>query len=208
MKKAIKLTVIITIIALLGACAARGPFKEKILRVKDMRSNDLGMIYGQIIMPSDMWYMRHVEIIQRGKVYFSMGSLSGEKIHVSPDGKFVAVNIKPGEYMLSGFLIGEVMGMLGKRMEQFKVNVKPGGIHYMGGITYIEGEAGGLFKSGTFGLEYDKSKARRAEILNWVSKSTVNTKWHPLVEKEFKKYKRYLPKEKKVNEKKKKGSKS
>lgn len=201
MKKTVKLTGLMVIIALLGACAARGPFKEQVLRVRDMRSNDLGLIYGQIIMPSDMWYMRHVEIVQRGKVYVSMGMKSGERIHVSPDGKFVAVNIKPGKYMLNGFIIGEVMGMLGKRAENFTVNVKPGGIHYMGGLTYIEGEAGGLFTSGTFGLEHDKSKARRAEILNWVSKSTVNTKWHPLVEKEFKKYKRYLPKEKKVTKK-------
>ncbi|MDH3976723.1 MAG: hypothetical protein OEV42_20870 [Deltaproteobacteria bacterium] len=196
MKKIYKYSTVLLLLSLLGACAARGPYKERIVRVRDMKNNQSSLVYGQIVMPSDMWYMEHVMLQRVGKVYVGMGLRgTSEPIYVSPDGKFVCVNIKPGKYMLSGFLIGSNMSHLGKQALNYTIEVKPGKSQYFGALKYIEGKQAGAFRMGTFGLEYDKTKARHAEILNWVSKSTVNTKWQGPVNKKLKKYKRYLPKE-------------
>ncbi len=198
MKGIIKSVVIVLTFALLGGCASRGPYKETIMSVGDMQRNDVGLLYGQIVMPSDMWYMRHVEILRVKKVYVFMGR-PGESINVSPDGKFVAANLEPGKYMLSGFTIGNEHDILGKNALKYTIEVKPGKISYFGALNYIEGKAVGMFTDGTFGLDYDRSKKRHAEILSWLSKSTVNTKWQPMVDKTLKAYKRYLPKAEKAD---------
>lgn len=198
MKGIIKSIVVVLIFALLGGCASSGPYKERIMRVSDMHRNDVGLVYGQIVMPSDMWYMRHVEILQVKKVYVFMGR-PGEKISVSPDGKFAAANLKPGKYMLSGFTIGSEHDILGRNALKYTIEVKPGRINYFGALNYIEGKAAGMFSNGTFGLEYDMSRKRHAEILNWLSKSTANTRWQPMVDKELKAYKSYLPKAEKTD---------
>ena len=200
--KVVKLLSIVISLAILGACASSGPYKEKVMRVRDMKADNSSLVYGQLIMPSDMWYMEHVMLQRIGKVYVGMGLRgTSEPIYVSPDGKFLCVNIKPGKYMLSGFLIGSNMSNLGKEALNHTINVKPGKIQYFGAPKYVEGKAGGMFSMGTFGLKYDNSKARHAEVLNWVSKSTKNTKWNSRINKKLKKYKRYLPKEAKKKNK-------
>jgi hypothetical protein len=73
-----------------------------------MKDSGLGLIYGQLRMPNEDWNYVNLVMIQRvGKVYAGMG-LKGvsEKVHVTKDGRYVAPNLKPGKYMLAGFVIG------------------------------------------------------------------------------------------------------
>ena len=69
MKSIIKISTLLLIFLLIGACAARGPYKERVMKVKDMQSSKSSLLYGQIIMPSDMWYMEHVELRILEKLY-------------------------------------------------------------------------------------------------------------------------------------------
>lgn len=192
--KLLNLLALFIIVPLLASCASAKPVSEKVVRVKEMQSSSSAMLYGQIVVPSEYWALRHVMIQRVGKVYGGMGLRGlGERVHFSPDGKFVVPNIKPGNYMLAGFVIGSEQNFLGKEALNYQITVKAGGIHYFGAYKYVEGEQK-RFRPSTFSLEQDKGRARHAQVLSWVAKSTVNTKWQPGVQAKLKRYQRYLPK--------------
>ena len=138
-----------------AACASGPP---KAIHVDQMKDPGLGMIYGQVRLPDPDWLLNLVMIQRAGKVY--AGRL-GEKVQVTRDGRFVASNLQPGKYMLAGFAIGQTRSMLGKEALKYTVEVKPGGIHFIGIYNYIEGKAGNMFRLGNFDLQADLRKSSR-----------------------------------------------
>lgn len=177
-----KMAVMFTVAAALSlAC---GP--PKAIHVDEMKDPGLGMIYGQIRLPHEDWLMNLVMIQRVGKVYAGMG-LRGvsEKVQTTRDGRFVAANLKPGKYMLAGFVIGSERDFLGKAALNYTVDVKPGGIHYLGTYGYVIVKAANMVRPGTFDLEPDQRRSSHAELLTWVEEATRGTKWHAAVNRRF-----------------------
>ncbi len=169
-----KKTVAVAFAAVLtvAACASGPP---KVIHVDQMKDPGLGMIYGQVRLPQPDWLLNLVMIQHVGKVY--VGRL-GEKVQVTRDGRFAASNLKPGKYMLAGFAIGQTRSMLGKEALKYTVEVKPGGVHFIGIYNYIEGRAGNMVRPGSFDLQADHRKSSHVELLNWAEEATRETKWH------------------------------
>ncbi len=164
--------VVLAAVLALAACAS-GPPKQ--IHVDQMKDPGLGMIYGQVRLPEPDWLLNLVMIQRVGKVY--AGRL-GEKVQVTRDGRFVAPNLKPGKYMLAGFAIGQTRSMLGKQALNYTVEVKPGGIHFLGIYNYVEVKAGNMVRPGSFDLEADHRKSAHVELLTWAEETTRETKWH------------------------------
>jgi hypothetical protein len=155
------------------------------VRVDEMKDRSVGLIYGQLQMPSEDWNMLELVMIQRvGKVYGGMGLRGlGERIHVTPDGRYVAENIVPGKYMLAGFVIGSDRNFMGKSALNHTVEVKAGGIHYLGTYTYVPKKGSSIISPGTFELAGDQSKKAHARLLLWLEEATRETRWHAGVKK-------------------------
>jgi len=164
--------VVFVTILTVAACASGPP---KTIHVDQMKDPGLGMIYGQVRLPEPDWLLNLVMIQRAGKVY--AGRL-GEKVQVTRDGRFVASNLQPGKYMLAGFAIGQTRSMLGKEALNYTVEVKPGGIHFIGIYNYIEGKSGNMFRLGSFALQADNRKSSHVELLTWTEEATRETKWH------------------------------
>jgi hypothetical protein len=178
-----KLAAIFSVASVVAACAS-GPEK---VRVDEMKGADLGAIYGQLILPNEEWHMVRLVMIQRvGKVYAGMG-LQGlsERVHSTRDGRFVAANLTPGKYMLAGFVIGADRNFLGKSALNYTVDVKPGGLQYMGSYKYTVTKSSNMIRPGSFDLEPEKSSAAHAQLLGWVEEATRETRWHAKVQKEL-----------------------
>ncbi len=171
MKVSLKFT-ILTVCFSLAACAS-GPPKQ--IHVDEMKDPGFGMIYGEVRLPEPDWIFNLVMIQHVGKVY--VGRL-GEKVQLTRDGRFIAPNLKPGKYMLAGFAIGQTRSMLGKEALNYTVEVKPGGIHFMGIYNYIQGKAANMVRPGSFDLEADRRRSSHVELLNWAEEATRGTKWH------------------------------
>lgn len=169
-----KKTVAVAFAAILtvAACASGPP---KVIHVDEMKDPGLGMIYGEVRLPQPDWLLNLVMIQRVGKVY--AGRL-GERVQVTRDGRFVASNLKPGKYMLAGFAIGQTRSMLGKEALNYTVEVKPGGIHFIGIYNYIEGKAANMIRPGSFDLQADNRKSSHVELLTWAEEATRETKWH------------------------------
>ena len=168
------------ILALAVTACAHGP-----VRVDEMKDRNVGMIYGQLQMPNEDWHMVELVMIQRvGKVYGGMG-LQGlsEQVHATPDGRYVAENLSPGKYMLAGFVIGSDRNFLGKSALNYTVDVKAGGIHYLGTHNYVPKKGSSIFSPGTFELVTDQSKKAHARLLTWLEEATRETRWHAGVKK-------------------------
>jgi len=161
-----------------AACASGPP---KAIHVDQMKDPGLGMIYGQIRLPEPDWPLKLVMIQRVGKEY--VGRL-GEEVQVTRDGRFVASNLKPGKYMLAGFEIGQTRNMLGKEA-RYTVEVKPGGIHFIGIYNYIEAKDGKMFRLGSFDLQADHRKSSHVELLTWAEEATRETKWHTGVKRKL-----------------------
>ena len=173
--------VCILALSLVLSCASGPP---KAIHVDEMKDPGLGMIYGQVRLPEKDWLLNLVMIQRVGKVYAGMG-LKGvsEKVQVTRDGRFVAPNLKPGKYMLAGFAIGQSRDFLGKEALNYTIEVKPGGLHYLGTYDYVIGRAASMVRPGTFDLKPDPRKATHAELLTWVEEATRQTKWHGAVKR-------------------------
>ncbi len=168
------------LLSLTVAACAHGP-----VRVDEMKDRNVGMIYGQLQMPNEDWHMVELVMIQRvGKVYGGMG-LQGlsEQVHATPDGRYVAENLSPGKYMLAGFVIGSDRNFLGKSALNYTVDVKAGGIHYLGTHNYVPKKGSSIFSPGTFELATAQSKKAHARLLTWLEEATRETRWHAGVKK-------------------------
>jgi hypothetical protein len=163
----------------MAACAS-GPPKQ--IHVDQMKDPGLGMIYGQVRLPEPDWLLNLVMIQHVGKVY--VGRL-GEKVQLTRDGLFVASNLKPGKYMLAGFAIGQTRSMLGKEALNYTVEVKPGGIHFIGIYNYIQVKAGNMVRPGSFDLQADNRKSSHVELLTWMEEATRETKWHGSIKRKL-----------------------
>jgi len=168
------------IVVLMIAACASGP-----IRVDEMSDRNVGMIYGQLKMPNENWNIVKLVLIQRvGKVYWGMGLQGlGEKIHVTPDGRYVAENLLPGKYMLGGLVIGSETSLLGKSALNYTVEVKAGEIHYLGTYNYVPKARSNFMMNGTFELVNDQSKNAHARLLAWLEETTRETRWHSIVKK-------------------------
>lgn len=181
----IRLAVLVSAVMFISGACASGPPKH--VKADEMKDPGLGMIYGQLQMPNEDWHYINLVMIQRvGKVYAGMG-LKGlsEKVNFTNDGRYVAPNLKPGKYMLAGFVIGRERNFLGKSALNYTVEVKPGGLHYLGTYKYTVTKASNMIRPGTFDLEQDNSKAAHAALLTWVEEATRETKWHNAVTKKL-----------------------
>ncbi|OGW39078.1 MAG: hypothetical protein A2010_11675 [Nitrospirae bacterium GWD2_57_9] len=168
------------VFALAAAACASGPPKP--IKADEMKDPGLGMIYGQIQLPDPEWRMNVVMIKIIGKAYVGR---HGEKVHVARDGRFVAVNVKPGKYMMDGFIIGDMRNYLGKSALNYTVEVKPGGVHYIGSYRYVSLKGGSIVRPGSFDLEQNQSKAAHTALLAWVEEATRETKWHSAVKRKL-----------------------
>ncbi len=166
------IAVLLAVVLALAACAS-GPPKQ--IHVDQMKDPGLGMIYGQVRLPEPDWLLNTVMIQRAGKVY--AGRL-GEKVQLTRDGRFVAPNLKPGKYMLAGFAIGQTRSMMGKEALKYTVEVKPGGIHFIGIYNYIETRTGNMVRPGSFDLQADHRRSSHVELLNWAEEAARETKWH------------------------------
>lgn len=178
------------ILALLVGACSHAPKK---VQVKDIKNADSAMVYGQIILPTTDWQMAHVMVQRVGKVYVGAGMRGiGERVHVLPDGRFVAENVTPGKYMLGGFIIGQQLNSLGKSALDYQIEVKPGGLHYLGTYRYVNVKGANIVRPGQFDLEPVKDNAQQAQLLQWLVESSANTGWQPKLQRELGKYRRYL----------------
>lgn len=185
-----KMSALFAVVAALSlAC---GP--SKAIHVDEMEDPGLGMIYGRIRLPEKDWLMNLVMIQRVGKVYMGMG-LKGvsEEVQTTQDGRFVAANLKPGKYMLAGFVIGSERDFLGKAALNYTIEVKPGGIHYLGTYNYVTVKAANMIRPGTFDLVHDQRKSSHAELLAWVEEATRETKWHAPVKRRLGEMKKNVP---------------
>ncbi len=173
MKKKFFLNSAILAVCLFAAACASGPPLQ--IQVDEMDGPGLGLIYGQVRLPDPDWLLNTVMIQHIGETYF--GSM-GEKVQVTRDGRFVAPNLKPGKYMLAGFAIGQTRSMLGKEALRYTVEVKPGGIHFIGIYNYVEGKAANMVRPGTFDLVADRKKSSHVQLLAWAEESSRGTKWN------------------------------
>jgi hypothetical protein len=173
----LKITAVLFVLALSAACASGPP---KPIHVDEMKEPGVGLIYGQLRMPNEDWNHVKLVMIQRvGKVYGGMG-LKGlsEKVHITRDGRYVAANLKPGKYMLAGFVIGSESNFLGKNALNYTIEVKAGGLHYLGTYKYVITKASNMIRPGSFDLVQDETRASHVELLNWVEEGVRATKWH------------------------------
>ena len=179
--KRIKIMAFFGAVMLALSCASGPPIA---IHVDEMKDPGLGMIYGQVRLPEKDWLLNLVMIQRVGKVYAGMG-LKGlsEKVQVTRDGRFVAPNLKPGKYMLAGFVIGTSRDFLGKEALNYTVEVKPGGLHYLGTYDYVMVRAANMVRPGSFDLKPDPRKATHAELLTWAEEATRQTQWHGAVKR-------------------------
>ncbi len=171
-KRLFGIIVVLAVCFSMAACSSGPPVK---IQVDEMEAPGLGMIYGQVRLPDPDWLLNTVMIQHIGEVYF--GSM-GENVQVTRDGRFVAPNLKPGKYMLAGFAIGQTRSMLGQEALKYTVEVKPGGIHFIGIYNYVEGKAANMVRPGTFDLEADRRKSSHVQLLAWAEESSRGTKWN------------------------------
>lgn len=179
----------LALILLVGACS----HAPKKVQVKEVKGADSALIYGQIILPSPDWQMSHVMVQRVGKVYAGMGLRGiGERVHVLPDGRFVAENVAPGKYMLGGFVIGQEHNTLGKAALDYQIEVRPGGLHYLGSYRYVNVRGANMIRPGQFNLEKLSDNAQQARLLQWLDESSANTGWQPKVRRELARFRQYL----------------
>ena len=192
MRCIVKLAVSFAIAVTVAGCA-HGP--DKPVRADEMKGANLGLVYGQLRFPNKDWHMVRLVMIQRvGKVYAGMG-LQGlsERVQTTPDGRFIAANLTPGKYMLAGFVVGDDRNFLGKAALDYTVEVRPGGLHYIGTHNYVVTRSGNMIRLGTFELRPDQSKAAHVQLLTWVEEATRETQWHAQVKKQFGDIQKPLP---------------
>ncbi len=170
---------ILAVCIFVASCSSGPPLK---IQVDEMEGSGLGMIYGQVRLPDPEWLLNTVMIQHIGEVYF--GSM-GENVQVTRDGRFVAPNLKPGKYMLAGFAIGQTRSMLGQEALKYTVEVKPGGIHFIGIYNYVEGKAANMVRPGTFDLQADRRKSSHVELLSWAEESSRGTKWNGSIKRKL-----------------------
>jgi hypothetical protein len=183
----------LAVILLLAACS-HGPAKP--VQVDEMKDPGTGMLYGQIRFPNKDWHDVRLVLIQKvGKVYAGMGLKGlGERVHITPDGRFIAANLAPGKYMLGGYVVGSERHFLGKAALNYTVDVTAGGLHYLGTYNYVGVRGSNMMRPGEFRLEPDRSPASHAELLTWVEEGTRNTKWHAGVQRRLTQLRKDLPK--------------
>jgi hypothetical protein len=156
----------------------------KAAKVDEMKAPDLGLIYGQVRLPDPGWDLNLIMIQRVGKVYAGMG-LSGlsEKVQFAADGRYFAENLKPGKYMLAGIIIGRNRNFLGKEALNYTIEVKAGGLHYMGTYNYMIVSGGSMIRPGKFELKPDRSRATHVNILAWLEEAARGTRWHAGIQK-------------------------
>ncbi len=101
---------VVVIAAFLGAggCAHN---ESKPWKMPPKKNPESGMIFGRIETADSSKHLllRNVNIMKKGRVYGGMGRQAlGERTTILSDNYFIAPNVEPGVYFISGFDAGNV----------------------------------------------------------------------------------------------------
>lgn len=168
---------LLAIAVVLQGCA-HGPSKPWVMPAK--KAPETAAIFGSIEMQGDKHLLlRNVNIMKKGKVYGGMGRQAlGEKTIVLGDNRFIAPNVPPGTYFVSGFDAGNVYHFIPPANITY-FEVKPGQLKFIGSFWY-EGKSGGLIGPGSFSLKPAKTPSEM-DMLRWLERISDGTGWEPSI---------------------------
>lgn len=141
---------------------------------------ETGAILGSIEMEGDKHLLlKGVNIMKKGKVYGGMGRQAlGERTVVLGDNRFIAPNVPPGTYFISGFDAGNVYHVFTPAQITY-FEVKPGQLKFVGSFWY-ESKSSGVFVPGSFSLKPAKTPSEM-DMLRWLEGIGDGTGWEPSI---------------------------
>ena len=152
----------------------------------EMEDSSYGMIFGNV---QSGVMITEVKLHEYGKVYLPPFR-SPPKVHVYPNGDFIAENLKPGKYYLSGFLSADFktfnLASLNLKPFQRVFRVKPASLLFAGSYQ-LSGPL--VFDNKARGDEFFIQKVRlpgERDILRRIYDITEGTSWQRRVDKRLK----------------------
>lgn len=184
--KRIRINVIITVLLIgfaTGCAHKSGPW---LMPAKQGKSS--AIVFGTMRIPPNIdkhLLLRNINLMKKGKTYIGMGRGGlGEKLTVLSDNSFVAANIEPGTYYISGFDAGNIYHSIPpKQIKYFKVY--PGQLKFVGSYHYIAGKSS-FFGPGSFSLKIAK-KPSEFTLLRWLESISYGSGWEKAIHKRIRK---------------------
>ena len=165
-------------------CAHNEPKPWKMPSKKNPES---AMIFGRIETADSSKHLllRNVNILKKGRVYAGMGrGAIGERTTILSDNYFVAPNVEPGVYFISGFDAGNVYHVFPPATIQ-EFNVAAGQLKFIGSFLYEE-KGGGVFSRGSFDLK-PTNKPSELEMLGRLNSVSDGTGWESSIRSRIRK---------------------
>lgn len=164
-------------LALLSLACVMGPSGRWTMPTK--ASARSAVIFGAIEQEDERPFnFRHVNVMQKGKVYVAMGSSLGEKVTILDNDLFIAPKVEPGTYFIPGFNMGSrYHGIPEKKREFFEV--RPGELKFVGSFLYHRIERGPFLQDLYTLDKIDKPTER--ELVLFLAEISEGTGWEKTV---------------------------
>lgn len=171
----ISLTLLLLITITMQGCTYRPSFtSDGPWHMPHKESQEAGAIFGSIQSEGDMY-------LNLSKIYLhKKGDQFTRDVVILTSNKFIAPNLEPGTYFISGFRAGDYIHDLPR--DNFPpIILKPGQLKYFGAYWY-ETIDGGLFRRDKFSLKPAKTPSEM-DMLRWLERISIDTGWEPSIKK-------------------------
>jgi len=167
---------------MLAACSSVGTAP---IQISPVSIEGTGLVYGQLLLPEKAGNMEKV-LIQRLDAFLAgMDPLENhETVQVLSDGHFLAENLKPGWYLLTGFATDRQVNVLGKAALLYAAEVMPDTVEYFGTYRYVTVYQQATDRAEGFNLVHASSTEAQAELLHWVEQVSRTSSWHARIQQE------------------------
>lgn len=172
------IVVALALLLSMGGCATKPtpPF--------EIRSPEMGMIYGNIHIPGHE--VTEIELREFGKFYMPP-FIEPPRVMIFRNGNFVAENLTPGSYYISRFVSKKLYYTLVKdRRSAYQqiINVEPGSVQYIGAFEITDIKPG-VFVQGDFHIRTVRKPSER-KVLKHMYQITEGTGWQTRIERRIK----------------------
>lgn len=161
---------------------------------------DSGMIVGRIDFPDDK--KENPENLALNLIIVEFRDTAsvvhfgdkGEEHYIMNNNYFVVPNLKPGKYRLASFKAGKVYHGLPYDSDDYRFEVKPGQIKFVGSLDYLQEEPGALKKIAMVfnarpRLHYalrPASHPSELEMFQWLNRIGAGSGWESTIRKRIK----------------------
>lgn len=188
------ITLVLCLVVLLAGCGPTKPDAEQ-WRLPKKENVNSAMLVGRLDYPDSktenpdryMLNLRNVEFRDVSQaVHFGD---KGEHNVILANNYFVVPNLKPGTYRFTSFRAGSVYHNF--RKADYKFDIGPGQIRFVGSIDYMAYEPSTLRKIGNAlsnykQYEYGVKKAphpTELEMFQWLNRVSAGSGWEPVIQK-------------------------